>query len=157
MAHTMLINEPAKIYPYHLLQITNYRLPSDVDRCNLEVSMTHQHYNFPIKTKHRRVLFLIISCNDVNVFFSCFHRGTYLTLNSRPSFNAAGRISTDYRSGAEMNWNAVPASSKKIKQKCKHHSCGVYFLLSLSRLSVQLLHQDVGDSSFFAFFVVFLL
>lgn len=38
MAHTMLINEPAKIYPYHLLVITNYRLPADVDRCNLEVS-----------------------------------------------------------------------------------------------------------------------
>lgn len=38
MAHTMLINEPAKIYPYHLLLITNYRLPADVDRCNLEVS-----------------------------------------------------------------------------------------------------------------------
>ncbi|KAH0817182.1 hypothetical protein GEV33_005609 [Tenebrio molitor] len=37
MAHTMLINEPAKIYPYHLLVITNYRLPADVDRCNLEV------------------------------------------------------------------------------------------------------------------------
>ncbi|XP_044753650.1 actin-binding LIM protein 1 isoform X3 [Coccinella septempunctata] len=36
MAHSMLINEPAKIYPYHLLVITNYRLPSDVDRCNLE-------------------------------------------------------------------------------------------------------------------------
>lgn len=39
MAHTMLINEPAKIYPYHLLVITNYRLPADVDRCNLEVSI----------------------------------------------------------------------------------------------------------------------
>ncbi|RZC35201.1 actin-binding LIM protein 3, partial [Asbolus verrucosus] len=37
MAHTMLINEPAKIYPYHLLVITNYRLPADVDRCNLEM------------------------------------------------------------------------------------------------------------------------
>ncbi|XP_065173648.1 actin-binding LIM protein 3 isoform X2 [Atheta coriaria] len=36
LAHTMLINEPAKIYPYHLLMITNYRLPADVDRCNLE-------------------------------------------------------------------------------------------------------------------------
>ncbi|XP_017768245.1 PREDICTED: dematin-like [Nicrophorus vespilloides] len=36
MAHTLLINEPAKIYPYHLLMITNYRLPADVDRCNLE-------------------------------------------------------------------------------------------------------------------------
>ncbi|XP_037952792.1 actin-binding LIM protein 3 isoform X3 [Teleopsis dalmanni] len=36
MAHSMLVHEPAKIYPYHLLIITNYRLPSDVDRCNLE-------------------------------------------------------------------------------------------------------------------------
>lgn len=34
----MLVHEPAKIYPYHLLLITNYRLPADVDRCNLEVS-----------------------------------------------------------------------------------------------------------------------
>ena len=39
MAHSMLVHEPAKIYPYHLLIITNYRLPSDVDRCNLEVSI----------------------------------------------------------------------------------------------------------------------
>lgn len=37
MAHSILVHEPAKIYPYHLLLITNYRLPSDVDRCNLEV------------------------------------------------------------------------------------------------------------------------
>ncbi|CRL05885.1 CLUMA_CG019116, isoform B [Clunio marinus] len=36
MAHSMLVHEPAKIYPYHLLLITNYRLPADVDRCNLE-------------------------------------------------------------------------------------------------------------------------
>lgn len=28
--------EPAKIYPYHLLLITNYRLPADVDRLNIE-------------------------------------------------------------------------------------------------------------------------
>ncbi len=40
MAHSMLVHEPAKIYPYHLLLITNYRLPADVDRCNLEVSRT---------------------------------------------------------------------------------------------------------------------
>jgi len=25
-----------KVYPIHLLMITNYRLPNDVDRCNLE-------------------------------------------------------------------------------------------------------------------------
>lgn len=37
MAHSILVHEPAKIYPYHLLIITNYRLPGDVDRCNLEV------------------------------------------------------------------------------------------------------------------------
>lgn len=37
MAHSHLVHEPAKIYPYHLLLITNYRLPHDVDRLNLEV------------------------------------------------------------------------------------------------------------------------
>lgn len=37
MAHSVLVHEPAKIYPYHLLLITNYRLPADADRCNLEV------------------------------------------------------------------------------------------------------------------------
>nr|CAD7570314.1 unnamed protein product [Timema californicum] len=35
MSHPMS-TEPAKIYPYHLLLITNYRLPADVDRLNLE-------------------------------------------------------------------------------------------------------------------------
>ncbi|XP_023019260.2 actin binding LIM protein Uncoordinated 115a isoform X2 [Leptinotarsa decemlineata] len=44
MAHTMLINEPAKIYPYHLLVITNYRLPADVDRCNLERHLSDQEF-----------------------------------------------------------------------------------------------------------------
>ena len=36
MSHPMS-TEPAKVYPYHLLQITNYRLPADCDRLNLEV------------------------------------------------------------------------------------------------------------------------
>ncbi|XP_030019576.1 actin-binding LIM protein 3 isoform X2 [Manduca sexta] len=36
MATSALLNEPAKLYPYHLLLITNYRLPPDVDRLNLE-------------------------------------------------------------------------------------------------------------------------
>lgn len=31
-------SDPPKIYPYHLLMITNYRLPPGVDRMNLEVS-----------------------------------------------------------------------------------------------------------------------
>lgn len=30
-------NEPAKVYPAHLLFTTNYRLPIDVNRCSLEV------------------------------------------------------------------------------------------------------------------------
>jgi len=34
--------EPPKLYPYHLLVITNYRLPADVDRCNLEVSANYR-------------------------------------------------------------------------------------------------------------------
>ncbi|KAH9644639.1 hypothetical protein HF086_011808 [Spodoptera exigua] len=38
MATSHLLHEPAKLYPYHLLLITNYRLPPDVDRLNLEVS-----------------------------------------------------------------------------------------------------------------------
>ncbi|XP_056631382.1 actin-binding LIM protein 1-like isoform X4 [Diorhabda sublineata] len=44
MAHTMLINEPAKIYPYHLLIVTNFRLPSDVDRLNLERHLSDQEF-----------------------------------------------------------------------------------------------------------------
>ncbi|CAH2005073.1 unnamed protein product [Acanthoscelides obtectus] len=44
MAHSMLINEPAKIYPYHLLQIINYRLPADVDRINLERHLSDQEF-----------------------------------------------------------------------------------------------------------------
>lgn len=65
MAHTMLINEPAKIYPYHLLMITNYRLPADVDRCNLEVRfvfkfnlnlLRSQKNNFSINVWYRQEL-----------------------------------------------------------------------------------------------------
>ncbi|CAH1134846.1 unnamed protein product [Ceutorhynchus assimilis] len=44
MAHQMLINEPAKIYPYHLLVITNYRLPADADRLNLERHLSDQEF-----------------------------------------------------------------------------------------------------------------
>lgn len=46
MATSHLLHEPAKLYPYHLLLITNYRLPPDVDRLNLEVhthTRTHTH------------------------------------------------------------------------------------------------------------------
>ncbi|KAF7490681.1 Actin-binding LIM protein 2, partial [Sarcoptes scabiei] len=34
--HSNSNNEPPRQYPYHLLMITNYRLPPDVDRCHLE-------------------------------------------------------------------------------------------------------------------------
>lgn len=37
-------NEPPKIYPAHLLFTTNYRLPADVDRCQLEVSHSFKCY-----------------------------------------------------------------------------------------------------------------
>ncbi|XP_039291677.1 actin-binding LIM protein 3 [Nilaparvata lugens] len=37
-------NEPPKIYPYHLLQISNYRLPADVDRCNLERHLSEAEF-----------------------------------------------------------------------------------------------------------------
>jgi len=53
MAHSMLVHEPAKIYPYHLLLITNYRLPADVDRCNLEVN-----HCSPMLYKKNRILII---------------------------------------------------------------------------------------------------
>ncbi|XP_034255716.1 actin-binding LIM protein 1 isoform X2 [Thrips palmi] len=37
--------EPPKIYPYHLLVITNYRLPADVDRCNLERHLSDAEFD----------------------------------------------------------------------------------------------------------------
>lgn len=60
MAHSMLVHEPAKIYPYHLLLITNYRLPADVDRCNLEVNSLQRlsKYNFLLFV----ILFFIKHC-----------------------------------------------------------------------------------------------
>ena len=45
-AQQALSNEPPKIYPAHLLFTTNYRLPVDVDRCQLEVP--HSFFNLLI-------------------------------------------------------------------------------------------------------------
>jgi actin-binding LIM protein len=45
MAHSILVHEPAKIYPYHLLLISNYRLPVDVDRCNLERHLSDAEFD----------------------------------------------------------------------------------------------------------------
>lgn len=36
----VMSTEPLKVYPYHLLMTSNYRLPADVDRNNLEVRLT---------------------------------------------------------------------------------------------------------------------
>lgn len=38
-----LSSEPPKIYPAHLLFTDNYRLPIDVDRCQLEVQKNLFH------------------------------------------------------------------------------------------------------------------
>ncbi|GAB6023187.1 hypothetical protein CHUAL_014211 [Chamberlinius hualienensis] len=37
-------SEPPKIYPIHLLQTENYRLPSDVDRCHLERHLSNEDF-----------------------------------------------------------------------------------------------------------------
>lgn len=55
MAHSILVHEPAKIYPYHLLMITNYRLPADVDRCNLEVTISSFVLNFLYRNNNDRI------------------------------------------------------------------------------------------------------
>ncbi|XP_074595555.1 actin binding LIM protein Uncoordinated 115a isoform X3 [Brevipalpus obovatus] len=38
-------NEPPKLYPYHLLMTTNYRLPPDVDRCHLERHLSNDEFH----------------------------------------------------------------------------------------------------------------
>lgn len=60
MAHSMLIHEPAKIYPYHLLLITNYRLPADVDRCNLERHLSDSEFDAIFGVNIQSISFLCI-------------------------------------------------------------------------------------------------
>ncbi|XP_066906157.1 actin-binding LIM protein 1 isoform X7 [Halyomorpha halys] len=38
------IQHPGKVYPYHLLITSNYRLPPDVDRCNLERHLSEAEF-----------------------------------------------------------------------------------------------------------------
>ncbi|XP_023215767.1 actin-binding LIM protein 3-like [Centruroides sculpturatus] len=40
-----LSSEPPKLYPYHLLITTNYRLPPDVDRCHLERHLSNDEFH----------------------------------------------------------------------------------------------------------------
>lgn len=84
MAHSMLVHEPAKIYPYHLLLITNYRLPADVDRCNLEVR--HNLYCFIEKHK----LLLSLYCSAI-----------YPMLNSTLFYSVPVQSFTECHSGVE--------------------------------------------------------
>lgn len=37
---------PPKLYPYHLLVTSNYRLPPDVDRCHLERHLSNEEFQF---------------------------------------------------------------------------------------------------------------
>lgn len=39
-----LSSEPPKLYPYHLLMTSNYRLPVDVDRCHLERHLSNEEF-----------------------------------------------------------------------------------------------------------------
>ncbi|XP_025153452.1 actin-binding LIM protein 2 isoform X2 [Harpegnathos saltator] len=41
--------EPPKLYPYHLLVITNYRLPADVERCNLERHLSDAEFEMVLQ------------------------------------------------------------------------------------------------------------
>lgn len=38
--------EPPKLYPYHLLVTSNYRLPPDVDRCHLERHLSNEEFQY---------------------------------------------------------------------------------------------------------------
>ncbi|XP_054720732.1 uncharacterized protein LOC129230359 [Uloborus diversus] len=39
-----LSTEPPKLYPYHLLITSNYRVPADVDRCHLERHLSNEEF-----------------------------------------------------------------------------------------------------------------
>lgn len=39
-----LSTDPPKLYPYHLLMTSNYRLPVDVDRCHLERHLSNEEF-----------------------------------------------------------------------------------------------------------------
>lgn len=115
--------EPPKLYPYHLLVITNYRLPADVDRCNLEVgdnchrckSLSNQLIIKNIYT-NISILFFIIIFIEINVILITIIIITEITLSflfslfsdispmqsSRPSSSVLARNSTECHSGVAM-------------------------------------------------------
>lgn len=63
-------SEPPKIYPAHLLFVSNYRLPNDVDRCHLEVGLDVSCFI--------RIFFLVLMF--LFIFLSFFLGYTYCIL-----------------------------------------------------------------------------
>lgn len=94
MAHSMLVHEPAKIYPYHLLLITNYRLPADVDRCNLEVWL------------RKYVPFYLCAYSKI-IFVFLFFSVIYLMLNLKRCSSVQDQIFIDCHNGVEMKLSDV--------------------------------------------------
>lgn len=102
MAHSILVHEPAKIYPYHLLLITNYRLPADVDRCNLEVNLI-----FPFTQSNKKEKLF-------NVNLSYISSVIYRMLNLKLCCSVFVLISIDYRNGVEMKLSDAPGYFKLV-------------------------------------------
>jgi len=46
MSRHQHLDGPPKLYPYHLLATTNYRLPPDVDRCHLERHLSNEEFQY---------------------------------------------------------------------------------------------------------------
>lgn len=44
--HHIHTEGPPKLYPYHLLATSNYRLPPDVDRCHLERHLSNEEFQY---------------------------------------------------------------------------------------------------------------
>ncbi|KAJ8865942.1 hypothetical protein PR048_033465 [Dryococelus australis] len=98
MSHPMS-TEPAKIYPYHLLQITNYRLPADVDRLNLERHLSDTEFE------------LVFQCSRVD-----FYRMPQWRRNDlkRRHFCTTLACLCDYEEGGEGRTDVVSVSCSLI-------------------------------------------
>lgn len=99
MAHSHLVHEPAKIYPYHLLLITNYRLPHDVDRLNLEVSFFC-------------CFFLLSGVYLVLIVCSGFFRDIFPIWNLKLFFSVVDMTFIAYLNGGVMILKEEPVSFK---------------------------------------------
>lgn len=100
-AQQALSNEPPKIYPAHLLFTTNYRLPIDVDRCQLEV--------FIIKMNNEPVEDFIFVKTPTFWFYSS---AIYRKRNLRPFSKWHGRTFTASQFGSVMKSRNASNCSK---------------------------------------------